>query len=43
VAWSVVVFAGLTALARLTGRTQLSGLCGLPGPARLTAAGTIQE
>jgi hypothetical protein len=43
VVWSVVVFAGLTALARLTGLTQLSGLCGLPGPARLTAAGTIQE
>jgi hypothetical protein len=43
VAWSVVVFTGLAAVARLTGLTELSGLRGLPGQARLTAAGTVQE
>jgi hypothetical protein len=37
VAWSIVVFTGLAAIAHLT------GLAGLPGRAGLTAAGTVQE
>lgn len=36
-AWSLVVFAGLAALATIP------GLAGLPGRGRLTAAGTVQE